>query len=132
MKKISVKFFALFLVFLILITSLAPVVFAYKDENGTQSYNSITLSDALYVDGEKLYNRRGEEIRLRGLNLGGWLIMEDWFCPVSNDKRATFIQSVFLKTVLVLKRQESFTIYIRITGLQRLIFRILLIWALTA
>lgn len=87
MKKISVKFFALFLVFLILITSLAPVVFAYKDENGTQSYNSITLSDALYVDGEKLYNRRGEEIRLRGLNLGGWLIMEDWFCPVSNDKK---------------------------------------------
>ncbi len=87
MKKVSVRISALLLTVLMLVTTFSSTSFAYDDQNGTQSYNSISLSDALYVNGEKLYNRRGEEVRLRGLNLGGWLIMEDWFCPISNDKK---------------------------------------------
>ena len=46
----------------------------------------IHAEDALHTESYKIKNANGEEVFLRGLNLGGWLIMEDWFCPVANDK----------------------------------------------
>ena len=49
--------------------------------------NAFTAADALHTDGEKLVNADGNEVRLRGVNLGGWLIQEDWFCPADNGKR---------------------------------------------
>ena len=48
---------------------------------------AITAADALHTQGETLVNANGEEVRLRGVNLGGWLIQEDWFCPADNGKR---------------------------------------------
>ncbi|MBR5427244.1 MAG: cellulase family glycosylhydrolase [Clostridia bacterium] len=44
----------------------------------------ITAGDALHTEGEKMFNADGEEVFLRGVNLGGWLIQEDWFCPTDN------------------------------------------------
>jgi len=43
----------------------------------------IGSNDALYVD-ENGYvkNQLGNEVVLRGVNLGGWLIQESWMCPV--------------------------------------------------
>ena len=41
----------------------------------------ITDADFLTVRGRNLVNRQGETVRLRGVNLGGWLVMEDWLCP---------------------------------------------------
>ncbi|HAB61929.1 MAG TPA: hypothetical protein DCE48_14760, partial [Lachnospiraceae bacterium] len=32
-------------------------------------------------------NGFGEEVVLRGLNLGGWLVQESWMCPVSGEDR---------------------------------------------
>ena len=40
-----------------------------------------TDEDFISVKGRKLYNQKGEEVRLKGVNLGGWLIHEDWLCP---------------------------------------------------
>ncbi len=112
MKKVSVRISALLLTVLMLVTTFSSTSFAYDDQNGTQSYNSITLSDALYVNGEKLYNRRGEEIRLRGLNLGGWLIMEDWFCPISNDKKGDhYTMSILENRFGAEKTRELYEIY---------------------
>ena len=48
---------------------------------------AFTAADALHTDGEKLVDADGNEVRLRGVNLGGWLIQEDWFCPADNGKR---------------------------------------------
>lgn len=40
-----------------------------------------TDEDFISVKGRKLYNQKGEEVQLKGVNLGGWLIHEDWLCP---------------------------------------------------
>ncbi len=40
-----------------------------------------TDDDFLTVKGRKMYNKKGEEIQLKGVNLGGWLVREDWLCP---------------------------------------------------
>lgn len=41
----------------------------------------------LKVVNGKLVNGLGEEVILRGVNLGGWLVQESWMCPVSGDDR---------------------------------------------
>lgn len=40
-----------------------------------------TADDYLTVNNRELVNRRGEKVKLKGVNLGAWLIMEDWLCP---------------------------------------------------
>ena len=52
-----------------------------------ESASAFTGKDALHTKGESLVNETGDEVRLRGVNLGGWLIQEDWFCPADNGKR---------------------------------------------
>lgn len=55
------------------------------------AYEMLTDEDALHTSGTKLINKKGEEVRLRGVNLGGWLIQEDWFCPTSNNQSGDWI-----------------------------------------
>ncbi len=71
------KALALLLTAVLLCVSLPPVCAA---ETGT------ALS-ALHTQGEKLLDEENREVRLRGVNLGGWLIQEDWFCPADNGKQ---------------------------------------------
>ncbi len=40
-----------------------------------------TDDDFLTTKGQDLINRRGEKVTLKGVNLGAWLIWEDWLCP---------------------------------------------------
>ncbi len=42
----------------------------------------ITQEDFLSVEKSYLTNQRGEIVRLRGVNLGGWLLQENWMCPI--------------------------------------------------
>lgn len=53
-----------------------PVI---REKLGTQ--------DFLKVSDGKLVNNLNEEIVLRGVNLGGWLIQESWMCPVTGEDR---------------------------------------------
>ena len=53
----------------------------------TFNYNIIE-SDFLKVNGRDLYNRRGEKVVLRGINLGNWLLQETWMCPIPIDNWA--------------------------------------------
>jgi len=49
----------------------------------------IEADDSLIVDENGyLRNRKGQEIVLRGVNLGGWMIQESWMCPVFGTDRA--------------------------------------------
>ena len=46
----------------------------------------------LHVDGRRLVAADGREVQLRGVNLGGWLVTEDWMCgidDVADDKAAS-------------------------------------------
>ncbi len=47
----------------------------------TDEVTGFTDDDFITVKGRQLYNKKGEEIQLKGVNLGGWLIHEDWLCP---------------------------------------------------
>ncbi len=40
-----------------------------------------TAEDFLKTDGQDIVNGRGEKVTLRGVNLGAWMIWEDWLCP---------------------------------------------------
>ena len=69
---------------LALVLSVGALVPAGADNAG---YDPITTEDALHADGEYLVNEKGERVFLRGINLGGWLIQEDWFVPTDNGTR---------------------------------------------
>ncbi len=47
--------------------------------------NPLTESDFLRVEGTDLVNQRGEVVILRGVNLGGWMIQENWMCPIKGE-----------------------------------------------
>lgn len=112
MKTISLKPIAFLSSLIMLVTAFSSVSFAYTDKNGTQTYNSIGESDALYVDGTKIYNRRAEDVMLRGINLGGWLIMEDWFCPIDNAKKGDHYTTEVLESRFgTEKTRELYEIY---------------------
>ena len=49
-------------------------------ENGNDSA-AFTAEDFLTTKGMKVYNQNGEEVKLKGVNLGSWLIWEDWLTP---------------------------------------------------
>lgn len=38
----------------------------------------------LHVDGRRLLTADGREMQLRGINLGGWLVTEDWMCGIAD------------------------------------------------
>lgn len=67
---------------------------------------------ALRVIGEKILNESGEEVRLRGVNLGGWLIQEDWFCPANNGTKGDrYTLETLISRFGVEKAYELYDIY---------------------
>ena len=77
MKSIIVrrlrKCLSLVLVFITLIST-----FIFYSSAETVGF---TDEDFLTTKGQQLVNRKGEVIQLKGVNLGAWLIWEDWLCP---------------------------------------------------
>lgn len=52
-------------------------------EQGEEESGSIFLT----VQEGKIVDGKGNEVLLRGVNLGGWLIQESWMCPVNGRDR---------------------------------------------
>ncbi len=46
-----------------------------------QAEGAFTQDDFLVAKGTKIVNQKGEEVRLRGVNIGSWMIWEDWLSP---------------------------------------------------
>lgn len=69
-------------VLLSIIMVFSTVIFVGAEPAKTNDeITGFTDEDFISVKGRKLYNKKGEEIQLKGVNLGGWLIHEDWLCP---------------------------------------------------
>ena len=77
-KKASVRFISALLAVLILSGSL---VNGFCVDSDGEASGAFTDDDFLTADGRYLYNRRGEKVTLKGVNLGAWLVFEDWLCP---------------------------------------------------
>jgi endoglucanase len=46
------------------------------------SYAQLSM---LHASGLNVVNANGQVVPLRGVNLGGWFIMEKWMCPLTSD-----------------------------------------------
>lgn len=54
-------------------------------EQTQEESEALTEKDFLITRGRSIVNLRGEEIVLRGVNLGSWLLQECWMCPVAGE-----------------------------------------------
>lgn len=81
MKKTGRKVLCL-LMSLVFALQLGVVGFAAEKKETDASANSaFSQEDFLKVKGTDIFNQKGEKVILKGVNLGGWLIQEDWLCP---------------------------------------------------
>ena len=72
------------LVLAVLMTfSVATVAFAAEDTavKAKDEVTGFTQEDMLETKGTNIVNQKGEKIRLKGANLGAWLVREDWLNP---------------------------------------------------
>lgn len=51
----------------------------------TTNSTSTTSSGYLQVSGTSVVDSNGKTVVLRGTNLGGWLVMEDWMCGITDE-----------------------------------------------
>ena len=63
---------------LVMAFSVCSAAFAVEAVDETVGF---TDEDFLKTKGRKLVNRNGDEIQLKGVNLGSWMIWEDWLSP---------------------------------------------------
>lgn len=78
MKKIFRKLICVVLSVL-MIVSVCQFSFAVETKEA-KGITGFTDDDFLTAKGRNLYNKKGEKIQLKGVNLGAWLIWEDWLC----------------------------------------------------
>ncbi|MGN1443879.1 MAG: glycoside hydrolase family 5 protein [Acutalibacteraceae bacterium] len=80
MKKTFKKMLSLLLA-VMLIFSVCSVSFAVGEEETTDEVTGFTEKDFLTTKGTKIVNAEGKQVTLKGVNLGSWLIIEDWLSP---------------------------------------------------
>lgn len=66
-------------------TVLSCCVFAFAQEVPATEAKPFTQDDFLTTKWQKIVNGKGEEIQLKGVNLGAWMIWEGWLCPYEDD-----------------------------------------------
>ena len=79
---IDLKIKKLISVFLAAVTAFSTFGFSLTSYAETaEPEGGFTADDFLTTKGRKLVNRKGETIQLKGVNLGSWMIWEDWLSP---------------------------------------------------
>ena len=76
--KTATRVMSLFLAVLMIFT-VFPIASAQDGEE--QQVTGFTEKDFLKTKGSKIINAEGKTVQLKGVNLGAWLIWEDWLCP---------------------------------------------------
>ncbi len=71
--------------FLAVITVFSVCSVAFAQDNTADTVTGFTAEDFLETDGQNIVNQKGEKVRLKGVNLGAWMIWEDWLCPYENS-----------------------------------------------
>lgn len=57
--------------------------------------NSVSALPALSVSDDKIVDTAGNEVALRGTNLGGWLVQEGWMCPTEQTDYLTTMRTLY-------------------------------------
>ncbi len=71
--------------FLAVMTVFSVCSTAFAQNKTTDTVTGFTAEDFLETDGQDIVNQKGEKVRLKGVNLGAWMIWEDWLCPYENS-----------------------------------------------
>lgn len=58
---------------------------AFAAGETADTVTGFTADDFLTTKGQDIVNRKGEKVRLKGVNLGAWMIFEGWLCPYEDD-----------------------------------------------
>ena len=82
MKKALCILLSLLMVFSTMVFAGAENEAAAVADDGVTGF---TDDDFIVVKGRKLYNKKGEHIQLKGVNLGAWLVRENWLNPDDVD-----------------------------------------------
>lgn len=87
--KNFLKISAVILSVIIVIGAASYVIIRQKYFGGkfAQKPQTITENDFLSVKDTYLINKNDEKVKLYGTNLGGWLIQENWMCPVTGEDK---------------------------------------------
>ena len=102
------KIFALLLVVATLASCTVPASTQAKQPSEVTGF---TDEDFLSAKRQKLVNKKGEEIRLKGVNLGAWMIWEGWLCPYEGDLDHYAVLSVLEERFGREKAYELFNTY---------------------
>ncbi len=70
-----------------------------------------TDEDFLTTKGQNIVNQNGEKIQLKGVNLGAWMIWEDWLCPYEDSLDHHTVLEVLTKRFDEEKAYELFNTY---------------------
>lgn len=91
----------------VIIVVFAAVLLIYRERQPEQDVfaqiKPLGENDMLKVREGKLYTEDGRQIILRGVNLGGWLLQENWMCPVTGGNKTW----ANLDTLQILERRFS-------------------------
>lgn len=68
----------------VLLLSVCYAGFA-EGKTPAETVTGFTDDDFLTAKGQNIVNRKGEKVRLKGVNLGAWMILEGWLCPYEDD-----------------------------------------------
>ena len=69
--------------FLAVLTAFSVCSVAFAQDNTADDVTGFTAEDFLETDGQDIVNQKGEKVRLKGVNLGAWMIWhmkEKEFC----------------------------------------------------
>ena len=112
MKKSTLsRVFSALLCLVLMISAVCLPVYADNGETAAEKRGAITDEDMLHTKGKKIYNKRGEEVVLRGVNLGTWLIHETWMSPISNSEDNISTLNTLTERFGVEKAYELINIY---------------------
>ena len=96
---------------------MSSMVFATaENEETTDEVTGFTQEDFLRVKGRKIVNQKGETVQLKGVNLGAWLVRENWLNPDCVD--------VEYKSKMTEEQQKNYwgTFYEDLTAEQKKVF----------
>lgn len=103
-KKLK-KLMSLFLVLVTLFSICNFGLIASAEEAG------FTDDDFLSTKGQDIVNKKGEKIQLKGVNLGAWMIWEDWLCPYEEATDHADILDILTERFGIEKAYELMDIY---------------------
>lgn len=103
-KKLK-KLMSLFLVLVTLFSICNFGLIASAEETGFTDY------DFLSTKGQDIVNKKGEKIQLKGVNLGAWMIWEDWLCPYEEATDHADILDILTERFGIEKAYELMDIY---------------------